>query len=576
MSRGRRRKVILILGGGVMQLPSVRIARREGWRVAVAALDIGEEVRRLADICEQVDLGDREAVTEAARRLRERHGLDGVFTAGTDFSTTVAWVAEKLELPGIPFACALAATDKSRMREAFDRQGVPSPSFFTVGAERIDVERIDVEQIDAERIDADGAGARGTGTGGIGGHRQPLPPGYRFPLVVKPVDNMGARGVRRVDGEQELRQAVSIALGQSRSRRAIIEEYLDGPELSLDAVVYGSRITVCGVADRHISFPPFFVEMGHTMPSALAPDVLRQAEEVFARGIRALGITEGAAKGDIKITSRGPVVGEIAARLSGGYMSGWTYPYASGVEVTAAALRIALGLPPGELRPTRSWVSAERAFISMPGLVREVEGLEQVKEGRWIEEVFLRVHPGGRVELPVNNLGKCGNVISKAPSREAAVTAAETGARRLLVRLAPEDPWTEEFLDGSRQGSFSAFAGIPSGCRLRIEGMPPFRGKPEAAGHRRVQLQILALPGIEREQTVDWHGFTLSAALERVIEATGARCVQRSSPGAIALGSLFWRALLKGSVQAGIYLLDCLCSKASDPKQVLERWMRRW
>jgi biotin carboxylase len=558
--------VILILGGGVMQLPSVRLARREGWRVAVAALDIGEEVKRLADICEQVDLGDREAVTEAARRIQEHHGLDGVFTAGTDFSTTVAWVAEKLELPGIPFACALAATDKSRMREAFDRQGVPSPRFFTVSA----------EGTAAQQIGANGSGDHGTGTGGIGGHRQPLPPGYRFPLVVKPVDNMGARGVRRVDGEQELRQAVSIALGQSRSRRAIIEEYLDGPELSLDAVVYGSRITVCGVADRHISFPPFFVEMGHTMPSALAPDVLRQAEEVFARGIRALGITEGAAKGDIKITSRGPVVGEIAARLSGGYMSGWTYPYASGVEVTAAALRIALGLPPGELSPTRSWVSAERAFISIPGLVREVEGLEQAKEGRWIEEVFLRVHPGGRVELPVNNLGKCGNVISKAPSREAAVTAAETGARRLLVRLAPEDPWTEEFLDGSRQGSFSAFAGIPPDCRRRIEEMHPFRGKPEAAGRRRVRVQILALPGIEREQTVDWHGFTLSAALERVIEATGVRCVQRPSPGAVALGSLFWRALLKGSVQAGIYLLDCLCSKASDPKQVLERWMRRW
>ncbi len=571
MSRKTRRKVILILGGGVMQLPSVHIARREGWRVAVAAQDIGEEVRRLADVCEQVDLGDREAVTEVARRIQERYGLDGVFTAGTDFSTTVAWVAERLELPGIPFECALAATDKSRMRAAFDREGVPSPRFFTVNAGRTSA-----DGIDAGRRRAGGTSAGGTGVQGIGEDRQGLPPGYRFPLVVKPVDNMGARGVRRVDGEQELRQAVSIALGQSRSGRAIIEEHLDGPELSLDAVVYGGRITVCGVADRHISFPPFYVEMGHTMPSALGPGVLREAEEVFARGIRALGIAEGAAKGDIKMTSRGPVVGEIAARLSGGYMSGWTYPYASGIEVTAAALKIALGLPPGDLRPKRSWVSAERAFISIPGLVREVEGLEQAKAGRWIEEVFQRVYPGGRVELPINNLGKCGNLISKAPSREEAVAAAETGARQMLVRLAPEDPWTEEFLAGSRQGDFCAFAGIMAVCRRRIEEMPPFRGKPGSAGARCAPVEILALPGIEREQISDWHGFTLSAALDRVIEATGVRCVQRPSPGRVALGSLFWRALLKGSVQAGIYLLDCLCSAASDPKQVLEGWMRRW
>jgi len=367
MQPDRPGKTILILGGGVMQLPSVRIAKRRGWKVIVAAARISEEIEALADGTEAVDLRDREAVTAAAMRTRRKHGLDGVFTAGTDFSTTVAWVAEKLSLPGVSYACALAATDKARMRETLDRQGVPGARFFTVEREQ-----------------------------------QKPPSGFAFPLVVKPVDNMGARGVRRVDDEGQLRRAVSEALKQSGSSRAIVEEYLEGPELSFDAVASNGEITICGIADRHICFAPYFVEMGHTMPSALEDSLLQAAGDVFVRGIRALGIENGAAKGDIKITSRGPVVGEIAARLSGGYMSGWTYPLSCGVEVTEAALNIALGDPPGDLEPSRDWVSAERAFISIPGRVGALEGLEQARSEPWIEELFLRTAAGEMVQLPVN------------------------------------------------------------------------------------------------------------------------------------------------------------------------------
>jgi len=141
---------------------------------------------------------------------------------------------------------------------------------------------------------------------------------------VKPVDNMGGRGCRRADSLAELRAAVEAALAFSRSGRAIIEEFMDGPEFSADALVHRGEITLCGLADRHIRFPPCFVEMGHTMPSGVDSGTAARLLEVFYAGIRALGITNGAAKGDLKLTPKGPMVGEIAARLSGGYMSGWT------------------------------------------------------------------------------------------------------------------------------------------------------------------------------------------------------------------------------------------------------------
>jgi len=538
-----RRTTVLILGGGIMQLPAVRAARAMGWQAVVAALRIEPGIAELADRCLEVDVSDVEAVESAARSLTREPGLDGVFTAGTDFSATVAWVAERLGLPGIPYQAALDATDKARMRARLREAGVPGPGFAVLAAGG----------------QADGRQAAG---GQAAGGQAQRPPELRFPLVVKPVDNMGARGVRRVDSDQELRAALDAAWAQSRSRRAIVEDYLEGPELSLDALIHEGRITVCGVADRHIVFSPYFVEMGHTMPSALDVETLRQAEEVFRRGIRALGLEQGAAKGDIKLASRGAVVGEIAARLSGGYMSGWTFPLASGVDLTGAALRLAVGLPPGDLTPRLSRVSAERAFVSIPGRVERIVGLEEAAAVAGVQEVFLRVRAGQEVELPINNMGKCGNVISAADTRRKAVEAAETAARRILVRLAPGSESTERFLSGRLQEGWRAFPEPSRGLVRALARLPQQVGEPPCAGR---PLRILVPPGLGGESCRDWHGGTLREALEAVCRAVGAQPAEEPEAGATNLGGPFWRGLLKGGVQAGVYLLDTLRASGGVP-----------
>jgi biotin carboxylase len=519
-------KTVMILGGGVMQLPAVRLAKARGWRVIVAARDVDDAISALADHTENVDLKDREAMLAAALRCRGQTGLDGVFTAGTDFSTTVAYVAARCNLPGIPEAVAGDASDKERMRRCFHRHGVPSPRFFIVAAGR------------------------------------PVPRQLpAFPLVVKPVDNMGARGVRRVDDKAELECALEEALTHSRSGRVIVEEYLPGPELSLDAIVFRGEVTICGVADRHICFPPFFVEMGHTMPTRLDPESRRQVEETFRQGIRALGIENGAAKGDIKLTGKGCVVGEIAARLSGGYMSGWTFPYASGLEVTMAALNIAVGLPPGDLAHQYSRAAAERAFISVPGIVSRIEGLERARGLAGLEALFLRAAPGEEVRFPVDNMGKCGNVISRAPTRTEAVRVAEEAAQAVLVRLRPDHPpTTAHLLAGVRRDTEPAALVLSEEANRRaLADMPAFSVPGDAAGTG-TGVAVLDLPRRLRENGRDWHGQPFGQALQRALYETGFR-LQRAGGGRLLLGSLFWRAFLNGSVQGAVYLGDTLAGK---------------
>jgi len=516
---------VLVLGAGIMQGPSLRAARRLGWRSVAADANPEAPCRSLADRFEIVDLKDREGMLALAKRLNAGEGLDAVFTAGTDFSTTVSYVCERLGLPGVSLAAAERATDKHLMRRTLRDAGVPCPGFA--------------------ELDGSGDPVRAAA-------------GLRPPLVVKPVDSMGSRAVRRVDAPEELPEACRAALAVSRSGRAVIEEYMDGPELSLDAIVWRGRVTVCGVADRIIRFPPFFVEMGHTMWTSLPAADRRAVEAAFTLGIRALGIDNGAAKGDIKLTSRGPMVGEIAARLSGGYMSGWTFPLASGGEVTEAALRVAAGLAPGSLAPKRHWTSAERAFISLPGVVRSVEGLEAARAVAGVQDVFVLARPGRRVVFPSSNVEKAGNVIAVHASRSTAIRAAETAAAEVIVRLETGDAETEAFLFGEpSRCRHPAFTLEREEVRRSLEAMPPFVGDPLAAKGRTV-IDVLALPGSRSEQSLDWHGLTLRACTERLADRGVVRLVDRPDPSGFALGGVFWRAVLRGSVQAGAYVADAV------------------
>jgi biotin carboxylase len=453
-------------------------------------------------------------------------------TAGTDFSATVAWVAEKLGLPGIPYEAALNASDKERMRRRFKEAGIPSPEFLILR-------------------EAPAAGFS-------------LP--FPLPAVVKPVDNMGGRGCRRIDSIDELKSAVPEALKFSRSGRAIVEAYMDGPEFSVDAIVYRGNITICGLADRHIYFPPYFIEMGHTMPTNLDIEGQRALLETFTAAVRALGITTGAAKGDLKLTSRGPMIGEIAARLSGGYMSGWTYPYSSGVEPTRGAILAALGKVPDGLVPARSWTSAERAFISIPGKVRSIRGLEAARSAEYVKDLFLRSEAGSRVKFPENNVGKCGNIISAAPDRDRAVSAAERAARSVLIRLEAPDPETEAFLglgSGLPAHPLTAEAAFPPSAFVLSDhikallaafpgnsaGAPDFNPYP---GWER-EIVILDFPALTGAALTDYAGRTIPESLRAVRAITelplGIIAAPSSSHKALCLGRCFWAALVRGGYQ---------------------------
>jgi biotin carboxylase len=572
-------KKIIILGAGVMQGPAIRIAKELGFYTVVVDGSSTASCIGMADQFEQIDLKDKEGIEALARSLRDS-GLGGIITAGTDFSATVAWVAERLNLPGIPYEAALNASDKGRMRSCFKKAGLPSPEFITIT-------NTDVSE------------------------NLSLP--TSFPLVIKPVDNMGGRGCRRVNNIDKFSEAAADALRFSRSGRAIVEAFMDGPEFSVDAIVYHGEITICGLADRHIFFPPYFIEMGHTMPTTIAPEQQAALLETFCAGVRALGLAGekniGAAKGDIKLTPQGPMIGEIAARLSGGYMSGWTYPYASGVEPIRAAILAAMGRKPDGLVPLKTWTSAERAFISIPGTVKAIAGIELARNKAHVQDLFLRIAEGDKVNFPENNVSKCGNIISAASDRTTATEAAETAARSILIRLDPADGETQkflfpQFLTQRHQDTKTQKEGEEGGAELTKHGANPlsslnvlvplclcemssgrfppdaFPLDPElqsalAALPETViaptphSLYLVSFPAFAESGLKDYVGRSVAESLGAVRELTGFslteipvknRSESSDNDNYNCLGRSFWTALVRGGYQGAVYYIDRLAN----------------
>ncbi len=384
------KKSIMIIGGGLLQVPVIQAAKKIGLNVIVTDYNPDAIGMRYADIPIVMSTRDIDGSVRVAKAQNQITPINAVLTVGTDASMTVSAVANALNLPGIKFEDAEAATNKIKMRMRFKEHKVPCPDFWPVWS----------------LTDAKAACKK-----------------LGFPVVIKPSSNMGARGVMRIDDKSVLPDAFKFAKEASPSGELIIEQYMEGPELSIDAVIYNNEITITGIADRIIEYPPYFVETGHTMPSTLPQHIQDEACKVMKMGIMALGINTGCAKGDIKITPEGAKIGELAARLSGGFMSAYTYPLSTGVDLVKAAIEIALGQEPGNLEPIRNKVSIERAIITEPGIVNEVTGLEDAFKIPGIAEIFVNVKKGDKVVKPRSNVEKAGHIIALANTLEEAEEA---------------------------------------------------------------------------------------------------------------------------------------------------------
>ncbi len=405
MTAGR---TLWIVSGGAEAVPGIQRARAMGLHVVVSDMNPSAPGFAVADEAIVANTYDvDETVAAASAYHKTKRPIDGVMCMAADVPLTVASVAAALNLPGIPVESARLASDKLAMKQAFARAGIPIPWYQAIAS--IDELRAAI----AER---------------------------GFPLVLKPVDGRGARGVLRLTEQTDLAWAFAHATGQSRRGGVMVEEYLSGPQISTEGLLVGGEGTTCGFIDRNYEhlerFAPYIVENGGEQPSVLPLPAQRQIASVAMDAGRAMGIVSGNVKGDMVWTDRGPYVIEIAARLSGGWMSTDQIPLGTDVDLIGCAIRVALGesVPAEDIRPRWHRGVAIRYFFPPPGRVVAIEGADAFATVPWVHRMGFFVEIGEVVQPITDHTKRAGFVITTGATREEAVARAQSVVEGILIR----------------------------------------------------------------------------------------------------------------------------------------------
>jgi biotin carboxylase len=209
----------------------------------------------------------------------------------------------------------------------------------------------------------------------------------------------------KIQAEEELEQALENAKAASRTGTAIIEEYVFGPEQSVETIVWKGRHYYIGMADREFGFHPFHIETAHVDPSELPTDKQRRIYEVVDAAADSLGIDFGPAKADMIWTSKGPMILEMPARLSGGFHSQYTTPLSTGKDPIRAVMEISLGRPLDECLLTEKYSrTAVCAGLFPPqGRIKEIKGIEEARAIEGIAQIIVTKGVGETVLDYIDN-----------------------------------------------------------------------------------------------------------------------------------------------------------------------------
>ena len=346
---------LAVIGASHFQLPLIEKAQEMGCEVHAFAWQCGDVGESVADVFHPISIVEVDRIVEECKSI----GVDGVCSIASDLATVaINRVADELGLVGNPLECTLLSTDKSRMRRAFSLAGDPSPKSVLVCVEGASREGGSLES-------EDGAVVVCLEEGQLGSF-DPLEHGLSYPLIVKPIDRSGSRGVTKLEGPGDpitVEQALELAIEQGFSKNAIVEEFVEGEEFSVEGISWEGEHRILAITRKGTSGAPNFIENAHLEPSYLSPQAAANVKSTVMHALDTLGVRFGASHSEVKVADDGSVgIIEIGARMGGDCIGSNLVPLHTGVDYVKAVIDVALGRKP-DLEPHGKSVAAAIRFI---------------------------------------------------------------------------------------------------------------------------------------------------------------------------------------------------------------------
>ena len=307
-------KQLAIIGASYLQAPLIQKAKDLGCVTHVfawAADDVGE---KMADHFYPISIIEKEEILQKCREI----GIDGICTIASDLAAvTVNYVAEQMGLPGNGMRCCEKSTNKHKMREAFKAAGDPSPFSVLIGP------KISLSALE----------------------------GMQYPLIVKPTDRSGSRGITEVRRPAGLPAAIARAREQSFEKMAVVEEFAQGQEYSVECISCQGTHHLLQITLKYTTGAPMYIETGHMEPAPLTADQREKVRRVVFHALDTLEIQNGASHSELKIDAEGKIrIIEIGGRMGGDCIGSHLVPYTTGLDYVGMVVQITLGQAP-DLQP---------------------------------------------------------------------------------------------------------------------------------------------------------------------------------------------------------------------------------
>lgn len=313
--------------------------------------------------------------------IAREENIDAVIHPCTEVAMNVMGrINDELHLHGISRETAIRATNKYLMRVSFEAYGAPGPKSYCTA---------DVHE------------------------------GWRLfhslgcKTILKPSRNSGSRGIGKIDQDiayDDFAVLFEKSKSESRDASVMIEQFIEGPEFSVEIIVWNGTVNVLQVTDKKTTESPFFVELGHSQPSQFPVTVVEAVKDAAVKGVKALRLNDCAAHAEVKYQDGKPYIMEVGARLGGDFISTDLTHLSTGIDMVAAAINVALGQEPCLTSFTTPKGAAIRYFTPLPGKVRSIEGAELLKRPD-VYDAEIYVKPGDAVYPVRSSLDRSGHVI---------------------------------------------------------------------------------------------------------------------------------------------------------------------
>lgn len=335
---------------------------------------------------------------EGTMAVAKKYQIDAIVTAATDKPLVMmARVAKELNLPFYSVETAQWSTDKFQMKERFELGGVPHAQGRLISK---------VEESE----------------------------GLVFPVIVKPRDNSGSRGVKLCRNNKELKACIDEALDNSKLDSVLVEEFIEGPEYSIESLHHDGKSEVIQFTEKKTTEFPYNVELGHIQPANISEVNKQKIREIVENIGKALHFENCPSHTELKINERGIFVIETSPRLGGDYITSTLTTLSTGVNLEDELLKISLG---EAINPSPKAVqySGVRFFSFEEGsVIKHVPNEELVKGWPHVVDFSFNLQKGGKVHQITSSLNRYGHITLIAGNRESIDDAFEKYEKAILEK----------------------------------------------------------------------------------------------------------------------------------------------